>query len=29
MKSDSTRVRVSDGALIVQTDMKKEIFGKE
>ena len=29
MKSDSTRFRVSDGTLVVETDMKKEIFGKE
>ena len=29
MKSDSTRFRVSDGTLIVETDMKKETFGKE
>ncbi len=29
MKSDSTRFRVSDDLLIVQTDMKKETFGRE
>ena len=29
MKSDSTRFRVSAGTLIVQTDMKKETFGKD
>jgi len=29
MKSDSTRFRVSDDRLIVETDMKKETFEKE
>ena len=29
MKSDSTRFRVSAGALVVQTDMKKETFTKK
>ena len=29
MKSNSTRFRVSDGTLIVETDMKKETFEKE
>ena len=29
MKSDSTRFRVSDGTLVVETDMKKERFEKK
>ena len=29
MKSDSTSFQVSDGTLIVETDMKKETFEKE